>query len=67
MIKNKVNDHEIRVAGEELYEKILESLAKLGVHDEKMNTGENHAEDEDSGYETVSYEEASDDDEEMNN
>lgn len=63
MIKNKVNDHEIRVAGEELYEKILESLAKLGVHDDKMNTGENNAEDEDSGYETVSYEEASDEDE----
>lgn len=41
MIRNKINDHEIRVAGEELYEKILECLAKLGVTDEKMMTNDN--------------------------
>ena len=37
MIKNKVNDPEIKVAGEELYEKVLECLSKLGVtQDSKM-------------------------------
>ncbi len=56
MAKNKVDDKEIKGAGEELSEKVLEALAKLGVvQDSKMEGAEGEGEGaEDSGFETVS-------------
>lgn len=58
ILKNKVEDMELKVGTEELLSKILEKIASIGVKKEDMEEDEGE---EEGSYETVSEEDISDD------